>query len=267
LMQAGKEAGISANMTLKMAEIFAWDIDFALEVQKGDSFRLLYEELFVDGKKVKDGNILALEFVNQGKKYTAVRFEPKNGAPRYLTADGSPLKKAFIRSPVDFARISSHFSLARRHPVLHTIRAHKGTDYAATYGTPVKAVGDGTILLAGRQGGYGNVLKVAHGRGYQTLYAHLQGFAKGIRNGTRVEQGQVIGYVGSSGLATGPHLHFEFYVNGQVRNPVTVALPDALPIEGAEKAVFATLSRQRMKQLATFAGAYEQDKVAVRQEW
>lgn len=267
LMQAGKEAGISANMTLKMAEIFAWDIDFALEVQKGDSFRLIYEELFVDGKKVKDGNILAVEFVNQGKRYSAVRFEPKTGSPRYLSADGSPLKKAFIRSPVDFARISSHFSLARMHPVLHTIRAHKGTDYAATYGTPVKAVGDGTVILAGRQGGYGNVLRVSHGRGYQTLYAHLQGFAKGVRNGTRVEQGQVIGYVGSSGLATGPHLHFEFYVNGQVRNPVTVALPDALPIEGSEKVAFSALAKQRMKQLATFAGAYEQDKVAVRREW
>jgi murein DD-endopeptidase MepM/ murein hydrolase activator NlpD len=267
LMQAGKAAGLSATMTLKMAEIFAWDIDFALEVQKGDSFRLIYEELFVDGKKVKDGNILAAEFVNQGKRHTAIRFERKDAPARYLSADGSPLRKAFIRSPVDFARISSHFSFARRHPVLHTIRAHKGTDYAAGYGTPVKAVGDGTVILAGRQGGYGNVLKINHGRGYQTLYAHLQGFAKGVRNGTKVEQGQIIGYVGSSGLATGPHLHFEFYVNGQVRNPVTVALPDSLPIEGKEKATFISLSRQRMKQLATFSGAYEQDQVAVRREW
>lgn len=266
LFQAGKDAGLNTLMTMEIAKIFGWDIDFALDIRKGDSFRVIYEELFVDGQKVRDGKILAAEFVNQGKKYSAVRYERKDGSFDYFSAEGNTLKKAFLRTPIDFARISSHFSLARMHPVLHMLRAHKGTDYAAGYGTPIKATGDGSVRLAGRQGGYGNVVVVDHGRGYQTLYAHMQKFGGSIRNGARVRQGQVIGYVGSSGLASGPHLHYEFHVNGQVRNPVTVALPESLPIAGPDRLAFNKQSKSVLKQLATFAGAFEGSQLALSQE-
>lgn len=263
LFQAAQQAGLNNVMTLELAKIFGWDIDFALDIRAGDSFKVIYEELYIDGQKVRDGRILAAEFVNQGKKYSAVRFERKDGSFDYFSAEGNTLKKAFLRTPVDFARISSHFNLSRMHPVLHTIRAHKGTDYAAGYGTPIKAAGDGSVKLAGRQGGYGNVVIVDHGRGYQSLYAHMQKFGAGIRNGVRVRQGQIIGYVGSSGLATGPHLHYEFHVNGQVRNPVTVALPESLPITGPDRVAFNKQSKGVLKQMATFAGAFENSSIAL----
>lgn len=266
LFLAGKEAGLNTAMTMELAKIFGWDIDFALDIRKGDSFRVIYEELFVDGQKVRDGKILAAEFVNQGKKYSAVRFERKDGTFDYYSAEGNTLKKAFLRTPIDFARISSHFSLARMHPVLHTLRAHKGTDYAARHGTPIKATGDGSVKLAGRKGGYGNVVIIDHGRGYQTLYAHMQRFGSGVRNGARVRQGQVIGYVGSSGLASGPHLHYEFHINGQVRNPVTVALPESLPVTGPDRVAFNQQAKSILKQLDTFAGAYEGSQLALAPE-
>lgn len=266
LFLAGKEAGLNTLMTMELAKIFGWDIDFALDIRKGDTFRVIYEEMFVDGQKVRDGKILAAEFVNQGKKYSAVRYERKDGSFDYYSAEGNTLKKAFLRTPIDFARISSHFSLARMHPVLHTLRAHKGTDYAARHGTPIKATGDGSVKLAGRKGGYGNVVIIDHGRGYQSLYAHMQKFGSGIRNGSRVRQGQIIGYVGSSGLASGPHLHYEFHINGQVRNPVTVALPETLPIAGPERVAFNNQAKGILKQLETFAGAYEGSQLALAQE-
>lgn len=266
LFQAGKDAGLNSVMVMELSKIFGWDIDFALDIKKGDSFKVIYEELFVDGKKVRNGKILAAEFVNAGKKYSAVRFERKDGSFDYFSAEGNTLKKAFLRTPIDFARISSHFNLARMHPVLHMIRAHKGTDYAAGYGTPIKATGDGVVKLAGRQGGYGNVVVINHGRGYESLYAHMQKFGSGIRNGTRVRQGQVIGYVGSSGLASGPHLHYEFHINGQVRNPVTVALPESLPINGPDRIAFNQQAKGILKQMATFAGAYEGSQLALSQE-
>ena len=165
------------------------------------------------------------------------------------------MRKEFLRMPVDFARISSHFNLNRKHPVLHTIRAHKGTDYAAARGTPIKASGDGKVIFAGRKGGYGNTVILQHGQAYQTLYAHMHNFGKGIKGGTRVRQGQIIGYVGTTGLSTGPHLHYEFYVNGVVRNPMTVELPKARSIASAEKANFLAQTQPVVAQLEAFKGA------------
>jgi len=238
LFMAGKRAGIPNALTMDMANIFGWDIDFALDIQKGDSFKVMYEELYLNGKVIGTGKILAAEFTNTNKTYKAVRYTDKDGNTSYYTPEGKGMHKAFLRSPIEFARISSHFSLNRKHPVLHIIRAHKGTDYAASRGTPIRSTGNGKIIFAGRKGGYGNCIVIQHGQGIETLYGHMNGFAKGMRSGTKVSQGDVIGYVGSTGLASGPHLHYEFHVNGQVRNPVTVPLPKATGIEKSEMALF-----------------------------
>ena len=255
LFQAGQKAGLSQNVIMELANVFGWDVDFALDIRKGDSFKLIYEEMHLDGEKVKDGSILAAQFINQGKVFTAIQHESKDGSKNYFTPEGHSMRKAFLRSPINFARISSHFNLRRKHPVLHTIRAHKGTDYAASRGTPIKSTGDGKIVYAGRKGGYGRVVIVQHGQRYRTLYAHLNGYAKNARSGKRVKQGQTIGYVGSSGLATGPHLHYEFYLNGAVRNPVTVKLPHAKPIAKHEKASFLLHAESMQTQLAAYANA------------
>lgn len=238
LYMAGKRAGIPNALTMDMANIFGWDIDFALDIQKGDSFKVMYEELYLDGEMIGTGKILAAEFTNTGKTYKAVRYTDKEGNTSYYTPEGKGMHKAFLRSPIEFARISSHFNLARKHPVLHIIRAHKGTDYAAARGTPIRSTGNGKISFAGRKGGYGNCIIIQHGQGIQTLYGHMNAFAKGMRVGTKITQGDVIGYVGSTGLASGPHLHYEFHVNGQVRNPVTVPLPKAAGIATTEMASF-----------------------------
>jgi murein DD-endopeptidase MepM/ murein hydrolase activator NlpD len=235
---AGQRAGIPNSLTMDLANIFGWDIDFALDIQKGDSFKVMYEELYLEEKMIGTGKILAAEFTNAGKTYKAVRYTDKEGSTNYYTPDGKGMHKAFLRSPIEFARISSHFSLSRKHPVLHIIRAHKGTDYAAARGTPIRATGNGKISFAGRKGGYGNCIVVQHGQGIQTLYGHMNGFAKGMRVGSKVSQGDVIGYVGSTGLASGPHLHYEFHMNGQVRNPVTVPLPKSIGIAQNEMALF-----------------------------
>jgi len=179
------------------------------------------------------------------------RYEDSDGRVQYYTPEGRTMRKAFLRTPIDFARISSHFNLRRKHPVLNKIRAHKGTDYAASHGTPIKAAGDGKVVFAGRKGGYGNVVIIQHGQTYKTLYAHISKFRKGIRSGKRVKQGQTIAYVGSTGLATGPHLHYEFYVNGAVRNPVTVKLPNARPIAKSELARFTANIQPLIAQLNT----------------
>ncbi|MBV1921958.1 MAG: peptidoglycan DD-metalloendopeptidase family protein [Pseudomonadales bacterium] len=255
LFQAGQKAGLSQNLIMELANVFGWDVDFALDIRKGDSFKLIYEEMHLDGEKIKDGTILAAQFINQGKVFTAIQHQSENGSRNYFTPEGHSMRKAFLRSPINFARISSHFNLRRKHPVLHTIRAHKGTDYAASRGTPIKSTGDGKIIYAGRKGGYGRVVIVQHGQRYRTLYAHLNGYAKNARSGKRVKQGQTIGYVGSSGLATGPHLHYEFYLNGAVRNPVTVKLPHAQPIAKNEKARFLLHAESMQTQLAAYASA------------
>lgn len=249
LYMAGKRAGMPSNLTMELANIFGWDIDFALDIQKGDSFKVMYEEQFLNGKRIGTGKIMAAEFTNAGKTFKAVRYTDKQGASNYYTPDGRGMHKAFLRTPIEFAKISSHFSLGRKHPVLHIIRAHKGTDYAAVRGTPIRSTGNGKVAFAGRKNGFGNTVVIQHGQGIETLYGHMNGFAKGIRSGSRVSQGDVIGYVGSTGLASGPHLHYEFHVNGQVRNPVTVPLPKSIGIEKTELARFNETTRPLIAKL------------------
>lgn len=243
LSASAQRAGLSHNMTMDMANIFGYDIDFAQDIRQGDEFDVIYEQKVIDGKVVGNGNILSARFTNRGKSYSAVRYTNKQGTTSYYTADGNSMRKAFIRTPVDFARISSRFSAGRKHPILNKIRAHKGVDYAAPRGTPIKAAGDGKVLLAGRRGGYGNTVIIQHGNTYQTLYGHMQGFAKGVKTGGTVKQGQVIGYIGTTGLSTGPHLHYEFQVNGVHVDPLGQKLPMADPIAKAERQRFMQLSQ------------------------
>jgi murein DD-endopeptidase MepM/ murein hydrolase activator NlpD len=233
LFEAASANDISENIIMEMAAIFGWDIDFSLDLRKGDEFGIVFNELYKDGKKIKDGDILAAEFINQGKLYQAVRYTDPRGESGYFSPDGKSMRKAFLRSPVEFSRISSRFTNKRWHPVLSKWRSHKGVDYAAPRGTPIRASGDGKITFRGTKGGYGKTIFLQHGSAYTTVYAHLNSFARGATNGKRVKQGQIIGYVGSTGLASGPHLHYEFRVNGVHRNPLTVKLPDAEPIDKA----------------------------------
>ena len=252
LYQAGQNAGLSDNVIMELANIFAWDVDFALDIRKGDSFALLFEQHYLDGEKLRDGKILAAEFTNQGNNYRAVLFTDSEGNSQYYSEDGKSMRKAFLRSPVDFRRISSTFQRERYHPVLGKKRPHRGVDYAAASGTPIKAAGDGKVIFRGVKGGYGNTLVLQHGGNITTLYAHMSKFRQGVSSGSRVKQGQTIGYVGQSGLATGPHLHYEFRINGVHRNPLTVKLPDAAPITAKYKAEFLQQSRQLLAQLDLF---------------
>jgi murein DD-endopeptidase MepM/ murein hydrolase activator NlpD len=238
LYVAVNEAGGSDRLAVELADVFKYDIDFVNQVQPGDSFIVAHEQQYQDGEFVRDGDILAAEFVNSGKTYRAVRYVGPNGRADYYTPDGRPVRKAFLRYPVDYARISSGFSLARRHPVLNRVRAHKGIDFAAATGTPIKAAGAGRVVSRGRNGGYGNVVVLAHGKGITTLYGHMSRFAKGLSVGDRVAQGQVIGYVGMTGLATGPHVHYEYRVNGVHQNPARVTVPKADPIPASLMADF-----------------------------
>jgi murein DD-endopeptidase MepM/ murein hydrolase activator NlpD len=240
LFGAAADAGLTDRVAFDLAEIFQFDIDFALDIQPGDRFTVVYEEVFQDGAPVRIGNILAAKFVNEGREYRAVRYIDSQGRGQYYSPDGKSLRKAFMRAPVQFSRISSRFNLSRKHPVLNRIRAHKGVDYAASTGTPVRAAGAGRVRFVGRQGGYGNVIELEHGSGVVTVYGHLSRFASKLRRGQRVELAQVIGYVGATGLATGPHLHYEYRVRGVHKNPQTVPLPDAEPIPGAEYERFLT---------------------------
>lgn len=234
----GQNAGLSDGQIMELAGIFGWDIDFALELRRGDHFSVVYEEHYLDGKKFRDGPILAAEFVNRGTVYRALRFEDAEGNVGYYDPDGSSKRRAFIRTPVKFARVSSGFTNKRWHPVLKRWRSHKGTDYAAPTGTPIKATGAGKVIFRGVKGGYGRVVIIQHGSKYTTLYAHMSRFAKKVKAGSRVKQGQVIGYVGQTGLASGPHLHYEFRVNGVHRNPLTVKLPKSTPLPKAQLASF-----------------------------
>ena len=234
LYLAGQAAGLSDRLLMQLIGIYGWDIDYRLDIRKGDSFRVVYEEIFKEEEKVAEGNVLAAEFNNRDRKIRSVRYVRGNGQADYFTDGGASMRKTFMRNPLDFSRISSHFNLKRKHPVLNRIRAHKGVDYAAATGTPIKATGDGKVQFIGNKGGYGRTVIVRHGEKYSTLYAHMSRFRKGLKRGQAVEQGQVIGYVGKSGLATGPHLHYEFRMDGVHRNPVTVALPQADGISAAE---------------------------------
>ena len=231
LFEAVENAGAHDQTAVTLADIFRWDIDFVLDIQPGDSFVVTYQEFYQDGKYLKDGPVLAASFINHGREYLAVRYVDPDGGIHYYTPDGKSMQKAFLRAPVAFTRVSSKFNTARRHPILNLIRAHKGIDYAAPMGTPVEAAGDGRIRFAGRKGGYGNVVEIDHSGGIVTVYGHLSRFAKGTHVGEHVTQGTVIAYVGMTGLATGPHLHYEYRVNGVFKNPQTVALPDAQPID------------------------------------
>ncbi|MCI0996410.1 peptidoglycan DD-metalloendopeptidase family protein [Pseudomonas corrugata] len=249
LSQSAARAGLSHSLTMDMASVFGYDIDFAQDIRQGDEFDVIYEQKVVNGKSVGNGPILSARFTNRGKTYTAVRYTNKQGNSSYYTADGNSMRKAFIRTPVDFARISSKFSAGRKHPILNKIRAHKGVDYAAPRGTPIKAAGDGKVLLAGRRGGYGNTVIIQHGNTYRTLYGHMQGFAKGVTTGSTVKQGQVIGYIGTTGLSTGPHLHYEFQVNGVHVDPLGQKLPMADPIAKSERARFLAQSQPLMARM------------------
>jgi murein DD-endopeptidase MepM/ murein hydrolase activator NlpD len=230
LFQAAEAADISDIVALKLANAFAWDIDFVLDIREGDRFTAVYEQIYQDGKYLRDGELLAAEFVNDGKLYRAVRFVAEDGSVSYYTPEGQPMRKAFLRAPVEFTRVSSVFNPHRLHPILNLIRGHMGTDYAAPTGTPVHAAGDGRVSFAGRRGGYGNAVVLAHSNSVSTLYGHMSRFAKNLRVGAHVQQGQVIGYVGMTGLATGPHLHYEYLVNGVHKDPQTVHLPGAEPL-------------------------------------
>jgi murein DD-endopeptidase MepM/ murein hydrolase activator NlpD len=227
LYGAVNAVGGTDRLAVELAEVFRYDIDFVNEVQPGDSFAVTYEQKWRDGEFIRDGEILAAEFVNNGRTYRAVRYVMPDGSIEYYTPEGKSVRKAFLRFPVDFARISSGFNLARRHPVLNTIRAHKGIDFAAPVGTPIKAAGSGRVQFRGVKGGYGNTVILSHAGGVTTLYAHMSRYARGLRVGDKVKQGEVIGYIGMTGLATGPHLHYEYRVNGVHRNPATIPLPKA----------------------------------------
>ena len=245
----GKKAGLSDNLVMQLFNVFAYDIDFALEIRKGDSFTVIYEERFLNGEKLKRGSIKAAEFINRGKSYKAYRYTDKNGNTDYYNEKGQSLKKAFIRSPIKSARISSHFNPNRLHPVLHKIRAHKGVDYAAPIGTPIRATGSGKVLFKGTKGGYGKTIILQHGKRYTTLYAHLNAFNKKVKKNGKVSQGQVIGYVGKTGRVTGPHLHYEFRINNVHKNPVTVKLPNGAPLKKAELPSFKEETRKLALQL------------------
>ena len=238
LFEAMAAAGGHDSTTLARADIFAWDIDFVNEIQPGDTFTVTYDEVYDHGKYAEDGPILAARFINEGHEYVAVRYVTPDGHAGYYTPDGRNLRKAFLRAPLKFTRVSSPFSLHRRHPILNLIRAHKGIDFAAPIGTPVWAAGDGRVIFEGRKGGYGNVVVLDHAHGITTVYGHLSRFAHGLHIGDRVSQGNVIAFVGMTGLATGPHLHYEFRVNGVYKNPQTVSLPDAVPIDGTLRVDF-----------------------------
>lgn len=235
LFGATDAAGVPDAIATQMAEAFSSDIDFHLDIRKGDRFTVLYETHFSQGELVRTGRMLGAEYVNQGKVFQAIYFKDREGREGYYTPDGKNLRKAYLRSPLEFSRITSGFSSARLHPVLRTWRAHKGVDYGAPTGTRIRATADATVAVAGKQNGYGNVIILQHGGNISTVYGHLSAFAKGLRQGVRVRQGDIIGYVGSTGMATGPHLHYEFRVAGVQRNPLTVPMPQAFPIASQYK--------------------------------
>tara|TARA_R110002096_G_scaffold189719_5_gene370435 strand:- start:10899 stop:12296 length:1398 start_codon:yes stop_codon:yes gene_type:complete len=257
LYLAAREAGLNDRLTMELAGIFGWDIDFVYDVRKGDQFEVVYEELYLDGEKFSTGRILSARFINRGEDNVALLYTDSNGDSDYYTPDGKSMRKAFLRTPIS-ARVSSAFNLQRRHPVLDVVRPHEGTDYAAPPGTPIKAAGNGRVQFAGWKGGYGRAVVLKHGDNITTLYAHMSRIGKGMKSGTRVKQGETIGYVGSSGMVTGPHLHYEFRVNGSPRNSRTVKLPDAQPIPASEMAQFKKFTGQQVAQFEAFRTNYQQ---------
>ena len=252
MYMSGLREEIPDSVLMDLAYINGWDIDFTRDIQPGDNYSLIYEEIIVNGEKVVDGDILISEFNNKEKKYVAARFNIDRDNAEYFNPDGENVKKAFLRSPVEISYISSKYNLKRRHPVLHTIRAHKGVDYAANTGSPVRATGDGTVSFAQYNGGCGNEVKIKHSEDYETRYCHLDRFNPRTKVGRKVKQGQTIGYVGSTGLATGPHLHYEFHVNGKHTDPLKVRFPNASPIESSKLTAYKTKFKSLQKELNNF---------------
>jgi murein DD-endopeptidase MepM/ murein hydrolase activator NlpD len=252
LFESAAQAGLSDKTIMNVAGIFAWDVDFILDIRSGDNYYVQFEEVWQDGEYVTDGEIIAAEFNNNGRQIQAVRFRDKHDNTDYFTPTGDSVRKAFIRAPVDFTRISSNFNPNRKHPILNTIRAHRGVDYAAPRGTPIKAAGDGKVIFRGTKSGYGKVVILQHGGNITTLYAHMSNFAAKAGIGTRVRQGQTIGFVGMTGLATANHLHYEYRLNGVHRNPRTVALPDAEPIATEYRERFLSEAAPILEELEKF---------------
>ena len=247
--KSAKDVGIPDSIIMDFAYIFGWDIDFIFDVRKGDKFSVIYETDFSEGEKISSGDIIFAEFTNREKKYIAQRFFDDVQGKQYFNENGENVKKAFLRAPLDFAYISSHFNPNRMHPILHKIKAHNGVDYAAKRNTPVKASGDGVISFIGRQSGYGRTVEIKHGGNIKTLYAHLERFNTKLKVGSKVKQGEIIAFVGDSGQATGPHLHFEFW-QGEIRSdPVKVKLPSAKPVNNAQRNEFKDLLALNLNKL------------------
>jgi murein DD-endopeptidase MepM/ murein hydrolase activator NlpD len=251
LFESAATAGLSDRVIMNVAGIFAWDVDFVLDIRTGDNYYVQYEEIWQDGQFIEDGEIIAAEFNNNGRTHRAIRFIDDDGRTDYFTPDGHSVRKAFIRAPVDFTRISSNFNPRRKHPILNTIRAHRGVDYAAPRGTPIRAAGDGKVIFRSTKSGYGNTVILQHGGNITTLYAHMSRFAS-PRVGSRVRQGDTIGYVGSTGLATANHLHYEYRLNGVHRNPRTVNLPQADPIDERYRQRFLTSVEPILEEIEHF---------------
>ena len=244
---AGLKNDIPESVIMDLAYIFGWDIDFVFDIRAGDRFKLLYETPFVDGQQIENGSILFAEFYNQNNRYTAIRYKGKNKKWEYFNESGGSLEKAFLRAPLDFAYVSSHFNPNRRHPILNTIRAHNGVDYAAKRGTPIRATGEGVIQSAGWKSGYGRTVVIRHGGEITTLYAHMEKYHPSIAKGVKVSQGQTIGYVGDSGLATAPHLHYEFKIGEKRTDPLKVALPSAAPLDQSKMDQFKVFRNNYME--------------------
>ena len=249
---AGLKADIPESVIMDLAYIFGWDIDFVFDIRANDKFRILYETPFVDGVKVANGSILFAEFYNDNKKYSAIRFKGKNKRWDYFDDEGNSLEKAFLRAPLDFAYVSSHFNPNRRHPILNKIRAHNGVDYAAKRNTPIRATGEGVIESIGWKSGYGRTVVIRHGGDISTLYAHMEKYQSSLVKGGKIKQGQTIGYVGDSGLATAPHLHYEFKIGNKRSDPLKVLLPSALPLKKSLMPEFKKLQSEYLKKSNNF---------------
>lgn len=250
LFAATDSAGIPDAIAVQLAEIFSGDIDFYRDLRQGDRFTVIYETLNHNGLPIRTGRVLGAEFTNAGETHTAYWYETADGGGAYYTEQGTSLRKTFLRSPLEFSRVTSGYSSARRHPVLQVTRAHKGIDYGAPIGTPVRAVADATVKFSGRQGGYGNIVILKHQGPYSTAYGHLNGFASGIKQGAKIKQGQTIGFVGQTGIATGPHLHYEFRINDTQTNPANIAQVAPAPLKAGEASRFRNSIAALQKQLS-----------------
>tara|TARA_R110000868_G_scaffold69261_1_gene204132 strand:+ start:7482 stop:8768 length:1287 start_codon:yes stop_codon:yes gene_type:complete len=252
MFAAGKKAGVPSRVMHQLAHVFGWEIDFARDLQAGASFSVAYDAYYYNDKRIKVGNIVAAQFINRGKVYNAIRYRDADGQYHFYKADGSSIRKSLLRKPIPIGRISSPFNMHRRHPILGIVRPHTGTDFAAPYGTPIHATGDGRIIFEGWKGGYGRAIMIRHSSSIVTLYGHMSRFAKQSHVGTQVKQNQVIGYIGQSGLATGPHVHYEVRVNGGFKNPMTVRLPTASPLPRSELVKYIPYANEQIKMLQQY---------------